>query len=186
MSQARINWTCTIKSRRFLPLAPAHLGSHGKRAVKQLCVCVVRRLLKLVTFDLCNNRNGTVYWTAVTTVHTSTRQWHYQWAAGVLTLAVSSCSSCCQVLGLVAISRRVNHAYGTLNLSFLIIIIIIIIIMRHWWCQEGHSAIVECSCESPTSRGAHPGQQMGEGVHYLKDDMQWFFGCQSKLLVVCL
>jgi len=30
---------CTIKSRRFL-LAPAHQGSSGKMAIKQLCVCV--------------------------------------------------------------------------------------------------------------------------------------------------
>jgi len=30
---------CTIKSRSSL-LAPTHLGSPGKRAVKQLCVCV--------------------------------------------------------------------------------------------------------------------------------------------------
>ena len=30
---------CTMKSRSSL-LAPAHLGGPGKRAVKQLCVCV--------------------------------------------------------------------------------------------------------------------------------------------------
>jgi len=37
---ASVIFPCTIKSRRFL-LAPAHLGSPGKRAVIRLYMCVV-------------------------------------------------------------------------------------------------------------------------------------------------
>ena len=44
---------CTIKSRRRYPLAPAHLGSPRKRAVKHLCVCVYQakcgRLQQIMT-----------------------------------------------------------------------------------------------------------------------------------------
>jgi len=36
---AYVIFPCTIKVQKIL-LAPAHLGSPGKRAVKQLCVCV--------------------------------------------------------------------------------------------------------------------------------------------------
>ena len=32
---------CTIKSRRRFLLAPAHLGSLGKRVAKWLCMCVI-------------------------------------------------------------------------------------------------------------------------------------------------
>ena len=37
---ASVIFPCTIKFRRIFLLAMAHMGSPGKRAVKQLCVCV--------------------------------------------------------------------------------------------------------------------------------------------------
>ena len=37
---------CTISSRRRFLLAPAHLGSSGKRALKRLFVCVSRERYK--------------------------------------------------------------------------------------------------------------------------------------------
>jgi len=43
---ALLIFPCTIKSRSSL-LAPAHPGGSGKRAVKWLCVCVVKLRIKL-------------------------------------------------------------------------------------------------------------------------------------------
>jgi len=37
---AYVIFPCTIKSRRRFVLAPAHINSPGKRAIKRLCVCV--------------------------------------------------------------------------------------------------------------------------------------------------
>ena len=39
---ASVIFPCTIKSRRRFLLAPAHLGSPRKRAVKQLCVKLIQ------------------------------------------------------------------------------------------------------------------------------------------------
>ena len=54
---------CTIKSRSSL-LAPAHPGGPGKRAVKQLCVCV-----SFFRFDYCINPESSSNWNNVCLLH---------------------------------------------------------------------------------------------------------------------
>jgi len=45
----------------FTFLVPAHLGSPGQRAVKQVCVCVCARVIFLGLFhSLCVSKKGTV------------------------------------------------------------------------------------------------------------------------------
>jgi len=38
---ASVIFPCTVKSERSFLMAPAHPGSHGKRAVKWLCMTLV-------------------------------------------------------------------------------------------------------------------------------------------------